>query len=70
MAANFPVPMPPVKFVVPAIVNAVNVELAVAVAFTVNVVLMVAAGATAHASRAEARIADSRVMGLLKSPPL
>jgi hypothetical protein len=70
LLATVPLPMPPVNATVPAMVNAENVEFAVAVAFTVIVVLMVAAGATAHASRAEARIADSRVMGVLKSPPL
>jgi hypothetical protein len=67
-AERLPLPMPPVKFDVPVIVKPVAPR--TAVALTVNVVLIVAAGAMAHASRAEARTAESRVIIILKSPPL
>ena len=58
--AIVPVPIPPVKFAVPEIV--MPLAPIAAVAFTVTVVLIVAAGATALSRTAEARIAHTLVI--------
>lgn len=67
LLAMVPLPMPPVKFAVPATVKAVNVALAAAVAFIVTVVLIVAAEAAAQTSSAKAKIENVRFIGLFES---
>jgi hypothetical protein len=67
LLAMVPLPMPPVKFAVPVSAKAVNVEFADAVAFTVNVVLIVAAGTAAHTSSAKAKTDPVRFISLLES---
>ena len=59
-AAIVPLPMPPVKLVVPARAKLVKSEDGFKVAFTVNVVLIVAAGAAAPTSSAKARVENVR----------
>ena len=70
MLAIFPVPMPPVKLTVPAIAKLVKVADGVPVAFTVNVVLMTAAGTAAQTSSAKAKLENVRLIGLLESSTL
>jgi hypothetical protein len=61
IALMVPLPMPPDRLAVP-VKEAVVVPM-VPVAFTVNVVLMVAASAAAQASRATVKLTSFRVIG-------
>lgn len=63
-AVIVPFPIPPVKFVVPLIVMPLAPR--AAVAFTVNVVLIVAAGAAAQTTRAKAKLAHARFINLFR----
>jgi hypothetical protein len=63
----FPLPIPPVKLAVPAIVMLVDT---VAVALIVNVVLILAAVAAAQTSSAKAKVENVRFIGLLESSTL
>jgi hypothetical protein len=67
LLAMVPLPIPPVKFAVPVSANAVNVEFAAAVAFTVSAVLIVAAGAAAHTNNVKAKLDTVRFISLLES---
>ena len=62
--------MPPVMLAVPAIAKLVKVADGVAVAFTVNVVVLIAAGAAAQTSSAKAKVENVRFIGLLESSTL
>jgi Na+-transporting NADH:ubiquinone oxidoreductase subunit NqrA len=55
---------------VPAIAKLVKVADGVPVAFTVNVVLMTAAGTAAQTSSAKAKLENVRLIGLLESSTL
>ena len=61
--------MPPVKLAVPVIATLVKVGDGVAVAFTVNVVLIVAAGAAEYKTSANPKL-ETVLFIFCESPPL